>query len=343
MKRKNTKSAMEFDATRRTFLKGAAALGGVIVLEPLLAYSATRPKDFPTKPLNHIVPAAAGGGFDRSARVASTPWEKNLGVPIKFSYLPGGSTLIGMAKMLTITDGYGTCITTISMLYLAIEIQKPKFGWKDLAFVGNLATDPNHLMVHKDAPWKTAREFVEAGRQAKTPLKIATSHPTAENTLASKIFIQLSKINAEVVAFDGGSKARNALAGKHVDACCGPMFGSLNVREMVRSLVIFQDTNPVPDLWVGGQPAREALGLDMPNSQDPYSILCPREVVTNYPERYKFLVDTFRETVEGEEIKKLGKKTGLAPFLDYWSPEKCDKFVESYAGVFKKYGHLLKI
>ena len=121
------------------------------------------------------------------------------------------------------------------------------------------------------------------------------------------------------------------------------MFGSLNVREMVRSLVIFQDTNPVPNLWPGGQPARKALNIDMPPSQDPYSILCPRAVVTKYPERYKFLVDTFRETVEGEEIKKAGEKSGLTPFLDYWSPEKCDKFVENYGAVFKKYGHLLKV
>lgn len=342
MKRTYTESPMEFDVTRRTFLKGAAALGGVIVLDPMLAFGATPPEGYPTKPLNHIVPAAAGGGFDRSSRIASGPWEKKLGVPIKFSYLPGASTLIGIGKMLTMADGYATSITTISMLYLAIALQKPKFGWKDLAFVGNLATDPNHLMVHKDAPWKTPQEFVEAGRKAKSPLKISTSHPTAENTLASKIFIQLTGINAEVVAFDGGSKARNALAGKHVDACCGPMFGSLNVREMVRSLIIFQDTNPVPNLWPGGQPAREALHIDMPHSQDPYSILCPRAVVTNYPERYKFLVDTFRETVEGNEIKKAGEKSGLTPFLDYWSPEKCDKFVENYDAVFKKYGHLLK-
>jgi len=342
MKREDRKNRMEFDATRRLFLKGAAVLSGAMVLDPRLVYGAARPKDFPTKPLNHIVPARAGGGFDRSSRIAAMVWEKNLGVPIKFSYLPGGSTLIGFSKMLTITDGYATSITSISMLYLAIEIQKPKFGWKDLAFIGNLITDPNMIMVQKDSPWNTAREFIEAGRKAKTPLKIATSHPNANNTLAARIFIELSKINAEIVAFDGGSKARNALAGKHVDACCGPMFSAMNVVELVKGLVVFQDTNPVPHLWKGVQPSKEALDFDMPKSQDAFSIFCPSAVVKRYPDRYKFLVDTFRETVESEEIKKLGEKSKLTPFLDYWTPEQCQKFVEGYDANFKKYGHLMK-
>ena len=338
------KSALSMDSgtTRRSFLKGAAVLSGLMVFDPRLGFGAEKPKDFPTKPLNHIIPSTPGGGFDGSSRVAAVAWEKKLGVPIKFSHLPGGSTTIGVGRMLTTTDGYTTSITTISMLYLALEIQKAKFTWKDITFIGNLATDPNQIMVHKDAPWKTAREFIQEGKKAKTALKISTSHPTANNTLAAKIFIQLAGINAEVVAFDSGGKSRNALAGKHVDACCGPMFGSMSSRELVRGLVVFQDVNPVPNLWPGCQAIKEALDFDMPKSQDPYAILYPREVAKNHPERYKFLVETFRETLQENEIKQLGEKPGLTPFLDYWSPEVCEKFVKDFDAVYKKYGHLLK-
>jgi tripartite-type tricarboxylate transporter receptor subunit TctC len=342
MKDEKKSTAMDSGTTRRSFLKGAAMLSSLMILDPLLGYGAEKPKDFPTKPLNHIVPSTPGGGFDGSSRIAAMAWEKKLGVPIKFSHLPGGSTTIGVGRMVNTTDGYTTSITTISMLYLALEIQKAPFTWKDIAFIGNLATDPNQLMVHKDAPWKTVREFIEAGKKVKTPLKISTSHPTANNTLAAKIFITLSGINAEVVAFDAGSKARNALAGKHVDACCGPMFGSMSSRELVRGLIVFQDTNPVPKLWPGCQPAKAALDFDMPKSQDPYAILYPRSVAKNHPDRYRFLLETFRETLKENEIKQLGEKSGLTPFLDYWTPEECDKYVEDLAAVFKKYGHMLK-
>jgi tripartite-type tricarboxylate transporter receptor subunit TctC len=342
LKRKKETLGMDFDATRRSFLKGAAMVGGLVLLHPLLGYSAEKPKDFPTKPLNHIVPSTPGGGFDGSSRVAAMAWEKKLGVPIKFSHIPGGSTVIGVGRMVTATDGYTTSITTISMLDLALRLQKAPFTWDDLIFIGNLATDPNMLMVHKDAPWKTAREFIEAGKKSPTPLKISTSHPTANNTLAARIFIQLSGIKAEIVAFDAGGKARNAVAGKHVDACCGPMFGSMSSRELLRGLVVFQDANPVPDLWPGCKPIKEALDFDMPKSQDPYAVLYPKAAAKNHPERYRFLMETFHETLTGNEVRELGKKPGLTPFLDYWSPEKCDKFVADFAKVFEKYGHLLK-
>jgi len=150
--------------------------------------------------IRHLGPERPGGGFDGSSRIAAMAWEKKLGVPIKFSHLPGGSTTIGVGRMLTTADGYTTSITTISMLYLALEIQKAKFSWKDIAFIGNPATDPNQIIVHKDAPWKTAREFIQEGRKAKTTLKISTSHPTANNSLAASwpggLFIRSSSSRA---------------------------------------------------------------------------------------------------------------------------------------------------
>ncbi len=45
--------------------------------------------NFPTKPITHIVPAKAGGGFDRSSRVLAMGWEDILGKPVTFDYSPG--------------------------------------------------------------------------------------------------------------------------------------------------------------------------------------------------------------------------------------------------------------
>ena len=72
--------------------------------------------DFPEKPITHIIPAKAGGGFDRSSRVLSVGWEKVLGQPIKFDYKPGASGMIGMGRLMAQPpDGYTTIMTTIAM------------------------------------------------------------------------------------------------------------------------------------------------------------------------------------------------------------------------------------
>jgi len=258
--------------------------------------------DFPTKPITHIIPAKAGGGFDRSSRVVAVGWEKILGQPIKFSYLAGASGMIGFGKMMSLpADGYTTIMTTIAMQAMNINVGASKYDWKDIGFVGNLIVDPNVMLVHKDSPWKTIDAFIEAGRKAEKPLTISTSHPKAVSTLAAKIFIKLTGINAKPVPFDGGSKARDALAGKHVDVCIGPYFSASSKKEFLRALASFKA-----------------------------------------PDAYKKLVATFRQAIERKETQDMAKQTGMAPFIQYWSPEKCDAYVKNFQGVWEKYKDLMK-
>ena len=164
-------------------------------------------------------------------------WEKVLGQPVKFDYSPGASGMIGFGKLMSRpSDGYTTIMTTIAMQAMNVNTGVSKVDWKDIGFVGNLITDPNVLLVHKDSPYKTVQEFIEAGKKAKKPLTISTSHPKAVSTLAARILIKLTGINAKAVAFNGGSKARNALAGKQVDACIGPYFSASSKKDFIRAL-----------------------------------------------------------------------------------------------------------
>ena len=172
--------------------------------------------DFPSKVITHIIPSKPGGGWDRSSRTLAAGWEKILGQPIKFEYAPGASGLIGFGKLMgKPSDGYTTIMTSISVQAMNINSGQSKWGWDQIGFIGNLLTDANVVLVHNDSPWKTINDFIKAGKEASKPLTISTSHPKAVNTLAAKIFIKLTGINAKVVPFNGGSKARNALAGKH--------------------------------------------------------------------------------------------------------------------------------
>jgi hypothetical protein len=49
LKHEKESTGMDFGTTRRSFLKGAAMLSGLMVLDPLIGYGAEKPKDFPTK------------------------------------------------------------------------------------------------------------------------------------------------------------------------------------------------------------------------------------------------------------------------------------------------------
>lgn len=297
--------------------------------------------NFPTKPITHIVPAKAGGGFDRSSRVLAMGWEDVLGQPVTFDYSPGASGAIGFGKLMAKpSDGYTTIMTTIAMYAMNVNTGAAKAGWDQIGFVGNLITDPNVLLVHNDSPYKTIEEFIAAGKTAKKPLTISTSHPKAVSTLAAKILIELTGINAKVVPFNGGSKARNALAGKQVDACIGPYFSASSKKEFIKALASFTDKKVYSGLW-DVPTLTEATGKKFPNLVEPFAFMIKRDVAQKNPAHYQKLVTTFKEAIANPKTQEMAKNQGMAPFIDYWTPEQCDAYVEQFQKVWEQYKHLM--
>lgn len=308
----------------------------------VLVLTGTALAGFPDKPLTHIIPAKAGGGFDRSSRVLATVWEKFLEQPIKFEYLPGASGMIGFGKLMANpADGYTTIMTTVAMQAMNVNTGVSKYGWDEIGFVGNLITDPNLLLVHKDSPYKTVQEFIEAGKKAEKPLTISTSHPKAVSTLAAKILIELTGINAKVVPFDGGSKSRDSLAGKQVDACIGPYFSASSKKDFIKALASFTKKKVWSGLW-DVPTLTEATGKEFPTLVEPFAFLIKRSTMEENPDAYKKLVDTFKQAVMSEDTKEMAEKQGMAPFIDYWSPEECDAYVKEFESVWAKYKHLMQ-
>jgi tripartite-type tricarboxylate transporter receptor subunit TctC len=207
--------------------------------------------------------------------------------------------------------------------------------------VGNLISDPNVLLVNNDSPYKTIDDFLEAGRKAEKPLTISTSHPKAVSTLAAKILIELTGINAKVIPFNGGSKARNALAGKQVDACIGPYFSASSKKEFIHALASFTKKKVYSGLW-DVPTLSEATGKDFPNLVEPFAFMIARATKEEAPEHYRTLVDTFKQAATSPETVKRAEKQGMAPFLDYWSPEECDAYVKEFQKVWEKYKHLMQ-
>jgi tripartite-type tricarboxylate transporter receptor subunit TctC len=297
---------------------------------------------FPDKPITHIIPAKAGGGYDMSSRALTAGWEKILGQPITFDYAPGASGMIGFGKMMSKpSDGYTTIMTTISMQAISINIGESKWDWNQIGFIGNLITDPDVILVHKDAPWKTINDLIEYGKKANKPLTISTSHPKAISTLAAQVFIKMTGVNAKVVAFDGGAKARDALAGKQVDICIGPYFSASSKKDFIRALASFTKKKVWPGIW-DIPTISEATGQEFPSMLESFAFLIKRDVAVRAPEAYKKLVDTFKEATNSKETREMAKKLNMDPFIDYWTPAECDAYVKEFQSVWKKYESLMQ-
>ena len=314
----------------------------MLIFVLLLATAAQGAEQVEVPSLHYIIPAKAGGGFEHSSKTMSGSWSELLGNPIEFSFEPGMSGGIGFGKLMARpADGYTVLMTEISMHAMHINMGVVLDGWQNIGFIGNLITDPNVLLVNIDSPYKTLQDFIDAGKKATTPLKISTSQPESISTLAAKIFIKETGINAEVVAYRGGSESRAMLAAKKADASIGPYFSASPMKDKIKALASFTQKKVYAGLW-DIPTVNQVTGKDLPEIMSPYAVMVKKATATQSPERYQQLVQTFKAATQSAKTRAIADKTGMTPFIDYWSPEQCEAYVKNFQVLWNKYKGLMR-
>jgi tripartite-type tricarboxylate transporter receptor subunit TctC len=111
---------------------------------------------YPERPIQLIVPWAAGGGTDATARIIGTLLEKELGQPVNVVNRTGGSGVVGHAAIAGAPpDGYTIGIITVEIGMMHWQ------GLTDLT--GALVNaDPAGVQVAADAPYKTMADLLAA-------------------------------------------------------------------------------------------------------------------------------------------------------------------------------------
>ncbi len=153
---------------RRTFLKSLALAGAALGLAAGPAAAA-----YPERPITLLVPWAAGGGTDATARIIGSLLEKEIGQPVNVVNRTGGSGVVGHEAIAAAApDGYtiGMATVEIGMLHHQGLTQRTH---KDYTPIALMNLDPAGLQVRADAPYKSAKELVEDIR--KNPGKFKAS------------------------------------------------------------------------------------------------------------------------------------------------------------------------
>ena len=135
-------------------------LGPVFIAAAISA--AARAQDYPTRPVEMIVPFAAGGGSELLARLISDGLSKRLGQPFVVLNRPGANTNLGtLAAVRSKPDGYTLLIASIGLaanpsLYkkLAFEPQT------DLEPITLIANSPTVLAVPPSLPVRSLGDFI---------------------------------------------------------------------------------------------------------------------------------------------------------------------------------------
>lgn len=173
---------------------------------------------YPTRQITYMVTFDPGGQSDVEARRQQPLLERSLGQRVVITYKPGGGGALGWAEMVRgRPDGYvitGINLPQISILPL---LQDVGFQTDQILPVALFHRTPMLVVVRKDSPFKTVKEFIEAAKKNPGKIKMAATGTNGLGHVAAMRIGKLAGITTEYVPFTGNAPLMTALIGGHVD------------------------------------------------------------------------------------------------------------------------------
>jgi tripartite-type tricarboxylate transporter receptor subunit TctC len=199
--------------SRRNVIGSAIALAMAGLAAPAMAQA------FPGKPLRIVVPFAAGGAGDLTARIVAAELSQSLGQPVTIENRPGAGGVVAAETVARAEpDGHtmflmsnGTAVT--ASLFKSL----PYDTLKDLAPVSTLGTFDLAVLVPADSSFKTLGELVAFAKANPNKLNIGSINIGSTQNLAAELFKSSADIDAQVVPFKATPELIGALRGKQVD------------------------------------------------------------------------------------------------------------------------------
>lgn len=224
-------------STIRRTLIGAALSFAALAVGPVHAQAA-----FPSKNLRIVVPFAAGGVGDLTARIVAQKLSELLAQSVVIENRPGAGGVVAAESVARAEpDGHtmflmsnGTAVTAGLFKSLPFDTVK------DFTPVSTLGYFDIAVVVPADSPFKTLGELVAHAKANPGKLNVGSINIGSTQNLAAELFKSTANIEAQVVPFNGTPALIGAIRGKQVDVAVeilGPMLTQIK-SGAVRALAV---------------------------------------------------------------------------------------------------------
>jgi len=209
---------------RRQFLHlaaGAAALPGLSRFAWAQAY--------PARPVRIVVPFAAGGSTDITARLIGQWLSERLGQQFVIENRPGAGSNIGTELVVNAPpDGYTLLLVGASSAINATLYEKLNFNFlRDITAVAAINSVPFIMAVNPSFPAKTVSEFIAYARANPGKVTMASGGNGTAGHLSGELFKMMAGLNMVHVPYRGEAPALTDMLGGHVQAMFGTMPASI--------------------------------------------------------------------------------------------------------------------
>jgi len=298
----------------RHTISAAAALTAMLASAPALAGWE------PTKPVEIVVAAGAGGASDQMARMMQAAIQKNnlMKQPMVVSLKGGASGAEALMYMKASEGDPNKILIAYSLIYMLPLSAKIPFNWHDLTPVAVIALDQFVLWDNAEGA-KSVKDFIAAAKAASSPFKMGGTGSRREDHVLTVFIEQKTGAKFSYLPYKSGGEAATQLVGGHTESNVNNPSENLEVWRagQVRALCVFDKERIAYTAKVTATqswhdiPTCKEEGLDVQYLML-RAIFLPGKVT---PEQQAFYVDLFSKVTQTPEYKDYMEKQALKPIF----------------------------
>jgi len=298
----------------RHTISAAAVLTAMLASAPALAGWE------PTKPVEIVVAAGAGGASDQMARMMQAAIQKNnlMKQPMVVSLKGGASGAEALMYMKASEGDPNKILIAYSLIYMLPLSAKIPFNWHDLTPVAVIALDQFVLWDNAEGA-KSVKDFIAAAKAASSPFKMGGTGSRREDHVLTVFIEQKTGAKFSYLPYKSGGEAATQLVGGHTESNVNNPSENLEVWRagQVRALCVFDKERIAYTAKVTATqswhdiPTCKEEGLDVQYLML-RAIFLPGKVT---PEQQAFYVDLFQKVTQTPEYKEYMEKQALKPIF----------------------------
>lgn len=337
-------TGIRLQPTRRSFLKGSAAVlgAGALAGAPWRRAGAA---DFPSRTIEVIVPTREGGGADRNLRAVTGVWKNYLeGATFEPGFYPGASGRVGYEVYMgkREPDPHNLLFGNMGPEVLNWVVEPPEsFEFPgDYKYFAHVDLDPSVIFVQADGPFQTIEDLVEEGK--KRTLSVAVSrlaHPACLGVLALG---EATGAKFNLIPFSGGRNTIAAVVTGETDLGALPSGGVVARGDVIRILLMFNDTNPLGEKANNAPVMNDVFGTDLPPLVSSRAFALHSATYEQFPDEVAMLQDSIKQVFDDPAYKEAIVQSG-APWelIAYGGMEECEAYVRNIVEIGERFKPLL--
>jgi len=209
---------------RRQFLHLAAGAAALPALSRI-----ARAQTYPARPINFVVPFAAGGPLDAMARIMADHMRGSLGQPVLIENVAGAAGSIGVGRVAhAVSDGYTVSIGNWTTHVINGAIYDLQYDLlRDLDPVALLPSNPQLIVSRKSVPANSLKELIAWLKMNQDKVSAGTAGIGSAGHIGGVYFQKITGTRFPFIPYRGTGPAMTDLIAGQIDLMVDQVSNSL--------------------------------------------------------------------------------------------------------------------